>query len=161
MQFQVGERKKAIRSRRLQDEDIMATCIRHIILQAVCNSKSATPRWRHHGDMYTTYHLAGSMQFKNGDSKMKTSWRHIYDISYCRQYAVQSRRLQDKDIMATPVRHILLAVLAFTYLCDVTSESRVHFSANWWRKHCENVKMSCKIHAVEHKMANKASKEGA
>ena len=30
-QLQVGERKHAIQSRRLQEEDIMATCIRHIL----------------------------------------------------------------------------------------------------------------------------------
>ena len=75
----------AVQKRRLQDEDIRATCIQHIILQAVCNSKTGTPRWRHHGDTYMTYHIAGSMQFKVGDSKIKISWRHPYDIS-CWRY---------------------------------------------------------------------------
>ena len=49
-----------------------------------------------------------NMQFEVGDSKMKTSWRHVYDISSCRQYAIQSWRLQDDDIMATYIRHIIL-----------------------------------------------------
>ena len=73
-----------------------------------CQPKSAIPRRRYHGDMYTTY------------------------------FAIS---------------------VSLTYLCDVSSESRVHFSAKWWRKHGENMKMSCKMHAVEHIMTNKLPKK--
>ena len=156
MQFKVGDsrmktswrhlydtsscRQYAIQSRRLQDEDSLATCIRQIILHAVCNSKTATPRWRNHGDMYTTYHLAGSMQFKNGDSKMKTSWRHIYDIPYCRQYAVQSRRLQHKDIMASTTNPAGGISLYIFVRCDFR-EQGPFFSKMMTKalRKCENV----------------------
>ena len=49
---------------------------------------------------------------------------------------------------------------SLTYLCDVTSESRVNFEAKSYRKHYENIKISLKMHAVEHIAANKASEEG-
>jgi len=102
--------------------------------------KSATPGWRRHGDMYTTYHIAGSMQFKVGDSRMKTSWRHVYDISSCRQYAIQSRRLQDEDSMATCIRHIILHALW------IFKNGASKMKTSW--RHVYNIS-SCRQYAIQ------------
>ena len=85
------------------------------------------------------------MQFTVGDSRNRIWIQCIHWIER-----------HDGDMHTT----YLAGSGSLTYLCDVTSESRANFEAKSCRKHCENVEISLKMHAVEHIGANKASKEG-
>ena len=77
-----------------------------------------------------------------------------------RTHAIQSRRLQEEDIMATCIRHILQVRLALHICAMRLPKTGSIFEQNDDERHHENVNMSSKMQAIEHIMANEASKEG-
>ena len=101
--------------------------------------------WRPSGEGNTA-----ALQFMLGRLGQLCEWKH----------AIQSRR------SVTPARRhhgdmyttYVAGSVSLTYLCDVTSESGVHFSAKGWWKHCENVKMASKMNAIEHIVRTKLPK---